>query len=457
MGGHIIDDLIELDDRLHGYQIRAVEHLWEKPRAALYLDMGLGKSAICLQALKPEHLPALIVSTKRAAENSWPHEFDIWRPDLKYKVAVGSPARRAEVLNSDVDAVIVGRDLLHSVRMELGKDHRFKTVILDELSSFKTPSSKRFKAARVLCFNAENVWGLTGTPAPQGYPDLWAQVFLLDKGKRLGRTVGEFRSRFLTPGYRVAGGQVATWNLRHGAKKEIDDLISDICLSMTAKDYLSLPDRMDNRVEVELPPKARKIYESMKKELVATVSNEDYSARDSAHALGRLQQISAGFLYPDPEESTPEDVPVDIHKAKVDTVAEIVESSSTPVLVLYSFQRERDMLVSAIPGAKTPTDSGAIEDFAKGSLHCLVAHPASVGHGLNFQRHCHTVVWSTLPWSSELFLQSNARVYRQGQEHPTVVHYVATSPGVDDIVWKSLKSKLDVQDSLVNSLKESQT
>lgn len=440
-----------LDPRLHGYQRRAVRHLHEHPRAALFLEMGLGKTATVLQALTADHLPALVVSTKRAAELTWPTEAETWRPDLSVQVAKGAPAKRARALSSDADLVVVGRDVLHTVADLLGKDHKFRTVVLDELTSFKTPSSRRFKAARRLCSQVPYVWGLTGTPVPGGYADLWGQLALIDRGARLGRTLGQFRERYLRADFKLSSGAVGSWSLRPGAKERIDSALADVCLSMTAADYLQLPPRTDNTVQVRLPPAAAKVYRELERDLVANLGTGTYTAKDAAQATNRLQQVSAGFLYPDTEE--PEAGTARLHTEKVQAVAEVVEGTGSPVLVLYAFRWERDELLRALPGARAADDGDAVSEFAAGRLPVLVAHPASIGHGLNFQHASHTVVWASLPWSSELYDQANDRVDRQGQTHPVVVHHVQTEPGVDARMLQALQGKIDVQDSLLKALR----
>lgn len=393
-----------------------------------------------------------MVSTKRAAELTWPTEAGIWRPDLTVRVAKGTPARRAQALDSGADLVVVGRDVLHTVADLLGKQHKFRTVVLDELTSFKTPSSRRFKAARRLCSQVPYVWGLTGTPVPGGYADLWGQLALIDRGARLGRTLGLFRERYLRADFKLSSGAVGSWSLQPGAKEKIDAALSDICLSMTATDYLDLPSRTDNVVRVQLPPATAKVYREIERDLVANLESGTYTAKDAAQATGRLQQVSAGFLYPDTEE--PEAGTARLHTEKIQAVAEVVDGTGSPVLVLYAFRWERDELLRVLPGARAADDGDAVQQFAEGRLPVLVAHPASIGHGLNFQHASHTVVWSSLPWSSELYDQANDRVDRQGQTRPVVVHHVQTDPGVDARMLQALRGKIDVQDSLLSSLKK---
>lgn len=436
---------------LRSYQKRAVLHLLENDRAALLLEMGLGKTATVLTALiDDEHLPALVVAPKRIAENVWDTEAQIWRPELSVAVAAGSPAKRKAALASDADITAIGVDNLKDV--PLGK---YKTFILDELSLYKNHDTRRFKILRRLTKKTPYVWGLTGTPSPNGYQDLWAQMFLLDRGRRLGTTVGEFRHQFLFPALTIrnANGHnvTAKWGLQDGAAADIEHRISDICLSMQVKDYLELPKVTFNDIAVDMPAKAWKAYTDMKDTLVAMSEKADYSAANGAVALSKLSQITSGFLLPDAD--SPTDDIWRIHDVRLKAAAEIAETATSPLLIFYQFREERRWLLKNIKGAKAVDESGAIKQFMAGDLPVLVAHPASAGHGLNFQHVCHTIVWITLPWSSEQYLQANARVDRQGQKHPVVIHRLKVNGTVDEVVEKALLDKKSVQDAVLDSLK----
>lgn len=403
-----------------------------------------------LSALVPdEHLPALVVAPKRIAENVWDTEAQLWRPELTVAVAAGSPAKRKSALESGADIVTIGVDNLKDVPL-----HRFKTFILDELSLYKNQSTRRFKLLRKLTKNVRYVWGLTGTPSPNGYQDLWAQMFLLDRGQRLGRTVTEFRRRYLFPAMHIrSNGRdvVAKWGLLDGAAEQIESQIGDLCLSMQSKDYLDLPPVTFNDIPVEMPKKAWSAYEAMKRDLVASVEAGEYTAANGAVALGKLSQITSGFLMPDVDDVGGETHW--FHESRLKAVEELVEAAASPVLVFYQYREERKWLLRRLKGAKAVDQSGAIKEFMAGEVPVLVAHPASAGHGLNFQHVCHTVIWVTLPWSSEQYLQANARVDRQGQSRPVVIHRLQVPGTVDVTIEQALVEKKSVQDAVLDSLK----
>ena len=437
----------ELDPRLHEYQVRAVQHLQDHPRAVLMLDMGLGKTATVLQSLTPDHLPALVVAPKRITEHVWGPEARLWRPELSVGICVGSPAKRQEVLDQEHDIYVISKENSHQV-----KPGRFKTLVLDELSRWKNPSTKGFKVAKRLAETCPNVWGLTGTPAPNGYPDLWGQIYLIDRGVRLKRTVTAFRSKWLYPAGQLPSGVVTKWKLRDFAKDDIDGLLSDICLSMKSSDYLDMREPVLNPIRIELPPKVQKIYKDMETGFVVDAQDDGvFSAGTAAAAQNKLSQITAGFIYPDSDEVERTET-LDLHDLKYQAVLEVVEGTGSPVLVFYRFKHERDRLLELVPESELATDKGVIDRFAKGEVRVMLAHPASMAHGLNLQKNCHTVVWSTLPWSSEEWSQANARVDRQGQTSQVVIHLVVASGTVDEAIKKAVDEKISIQDSLMTAL-----
>lgn len=436
----------ELDPRLHQYQVRAVEHLQDHPRAVLMMEMGLGKTASTLQALTKEHLPALVVAPKRITEHVWGPEGRSWRPDLSVGIAKGTPAQRQKVLDQKHDVYVISKD--NAAQVNPGW---FKTLVFDELSRWKNPATKGFKVAKRLAETCPNVWGLTGTPAPNGYPDLWGQMYLIDRGIRLKRTVTAFRSKWLYPVGQLPSGVVTKWQLRDFAKDEIDSRLGDICLSMKARDYLDLGEPVLNQVQVNLPPKVQKMYKDMQSSFVVNSEGEQfYSAASAAAAQNKLSQITAGFIYPDSDD--PQAPTLDLHDLKYQAISEVVEGTGSPVLVFYRFKRERDELLKAVPQAKLATDKGVIDEFAQGKVQVMLAHPASMAHGLNLQAHCHTVAWSTLPWSSEEWAQANARVDRQGQKNPVVIHLVVAEGTVDEAIKDAVDKKISIQDSLMGAL-----
>lgn len=432
---------------LHGYQRRAVEHLRANDRAALFLDMGLGKTATVLSALQPRHLPALVIAPKRVAEHVWGTERDTWRPDLTIEIAAGSPGKRRSALDSNADVIVIGRDNISDV-----PPGRFDTVILDELSGFKNRSSKRWRAARKLCQQATHVWGLTGTPSPNGLTDLWSQIFLLDNGSRLHTTLTAFRSRWFDPGRRLFNGTVTEWIPKPGADAQIHEALSDICLSMSASDYLELPPVTHNRVQVSMPPRAQRAYQAMKSDLVATldVTGTQVTAASAGVLTGKLSQITSGAIY---QDAPANNVVETLHTAKIDALAEIVDGTGSPVLVFWRFKHERDAIMARLPQAREITEPGVITLWGKGEVPVLLAHPASAGHGLNLQHGgSHTIAWTSLDWSSELWQQANARLVRQGQKHPVTIHRLEVPGTVDGAIWDRLQNKRTVEEALLDAL-----
>lgn len=440
----------ELDSRLHAYQVEAVGHLHANPRAGLFLEMGLGKTATILQAITKEHAPILVVAPKRVAENVWTVEGSIWRPDLSIQIAAGDPKKRAAALASDADVVVIGRDNLKDV--PIGK---FRTVVLDELSSFKNRGTARWKLAKKICTPAAYVWGLTGTPVPNGLMDLWAQVALLDDGQRLGRTLTGYRQRYFAPGRQLPTGVIIEWRLREGSQTAIENKISDICLSMRAEHYLDLPPVTRNIVTVPMDAKTRRIYADMQANLTTQIEERDHAAANSAVLTAKLSQITAGFIYADIDD--PDSSTTALHDNKTAAAIEIVEGTGSPVLIFYRFTEELDRLRAGFKkagiGARTVDEKGVIEDWNKGEVPVLLAHPASAGHGLNLQHGGHTIIWTTLPnCDLEQWDQANARVARQGQTHPVVIHILETPDSVDGEILGSLDGKWTTQDAVMHAL-----
>lgn len=432
--------------KLHDYQQQAVKHLHENNRAALWLDMGLGKTAIVLSALEPHHPPALVVAPKRVAEHVWPAERDRWRPDLHIRVAAGAAAHRRSVLaqakHGTIDITVIGRDNLADA---VGGPWR--TIILDESSSFKNRSTKRWRAAAKLAKAATYVWEMTGTPSPNGLLDLWAQVALLDQGERLGKTLGAYRSRYFTESKWI-NGHVVDWTIRPGAAERIHALLGDICLSMESR--LELPPVTYNTVDVPLSPGLMAAYNRLKKDLVADLDGIPLVASNAAVATGKLSQLTAGFSYPHPDDL--DGVTTDLHMAKMDALAEVIEGTGSPVLVFYRFKHELERL-RQIPGAHSIDRPGRIDRWNAGKVPILLAHPASAGHGLNLQHGGHTIVWTTPTWNAEEYAQANARLARQGQTHPVVIHHLVAPDTVDAVILDRLAGKLSTQDALLKALR----
>ena len=443
--------------QLRDYQLQAVDYLQTRRRAALFLDMGLGKTAICLSALRPSMLPALVVAPKRVAESVWPDETTLWRPDLTVEVVQGDKNRRAGILeHSTADIVVIGRDVLRDAVPYAG---RFKTFIMDEMSSFKSRNSIRWKAAKKIVQGKDYVWGLTGTPSPNGLLDLWAQVYLLDGGKRLGTGITAFRNRYFVAGRQLANGVITEWNLRPGADKRIHEKIEDICLSMETEGRVQLPPVTYNQVKVKLPPKAKKVYKSMKDDLVADLNDlgmtmkEIHTAENAAVLSSKLSQVAAGFMYVD-DADIRGGAYTTFHNEKAKALQEIIEATDSPVLVFYRFRAELDALRKAFPEATALGDGGpeVIRNWNAGKIPVLLAHPASAGHGLNLQHGGHTVVWTSPTWSLEEYMQGNKRIARSGQKHPVVIHHLIAEGTVDTAVMARLQDKKSVQAALLDHL-----
>ncbi len=434
---------------LHSYQRLAVEFLRAQPRAALLLDMGLGKTATTLSALTGDHLPALVVAPKRVAEIVWPEEAELWRPDLSVSLAAGGPKQRHSALRAGADLTVIGRDVLKDA---IGLP--WKTIVLDESSSYKSHRSQRTRAAYKLAQEAEHCWLLTGTPAPNGLMDLFAQIRILDGGERLGKTLTAYRNRYFYPAGRLPNGIVTDWQLHEGAEGAIHKKIEDICLSMRSIDHLDLPPVTVNPVKVELPKQIRATYRRLKEDLVVGLDGEldglQFSAANAAVLSSRLQQVTAGFLYPDTDD--PDGETAFLHHAKLDALEEIVEGTESPILVFYAFKAELELLQKRFPEAR-PIDSEAIRSWNRGEVPMLLAHPASAGHGLNLQKGGHVIAWMTQPWSMELWEQANGRLARQGQEHPVVIHVIQAIGTVDMAVDRALRRKLGVHEALLDHLR----
>lgn len=396
-----------------------------------------------------------MVAPKRVAEEVWSVEKELWRPDLSIGVAKGSPDARRAVLASDADIVTLGRDNLKDLFDSKGRPvpHRFRTIIIDELSGYKSRTSQRWKMMKKLVGTVDHVWGLTGTPTPNGLLDLWAQIALLDDGARLGKNITTYRSRYFSPGRRLPNGIITEWIPREQSPDHIQRAVEDICLSMETDGRVALPAVTYNPVAVTLPFAVRKVYDTVKRDLVVDLreifDGEIHSAANAAVLTSKLSQIAAGFIYADDADLRPGEH-TRLHTAKVDAVREVVEGTGgSPVLVFYRFQVERTLLLEAFPGARTIDEPGVMEDWNAGRVPLLVAHPASAGHGLNLQHGGHTIVWTSLPWSLEEWQQANKRLARQGQKHPVVIHTLEARGTIDPLIRARLADKTAVQDTLL--------
>lgn len=450
-------------DNLHDYQVRGINHIIENECAALFLDCGMGKSATTLTAIK-ELIDSCIISSvliiapKRVAEVTWKDEIANWEHlnGLTISVIAGTVKERREAMGKKADIYTVGRDnIVWLVTEHGGVKLPYDMVVIDELTSFKNSSSKRFRALRKVRKFIPRVVGLTGTPTPQGMIDLFAQMYLVDGGQRLGKTITAYRDRFFKPGKRN-GDIVYEYVLKspqNETEQQISNLISDITISMKAEDYLKMPDRMSLYDYVELPPKAMEAYRTFEREQIIELINSDEPlTAATAAALGnKLQQMAGGRVY-DSDRKV-----IDVHDEKIEKLKEIVEASNgEPVLVAYAFKHEQARIMEALKEFKPRKLETAqdIADWNGGKVPLMVAHPASVGHGINIQKGGHILVWFGNTWSLELYQQFNARLYRQGQMKPVMIHHIVAKNTIDEKIIKSLSGKKESQDGLMNSIKE---
>lgn len=442
----------------HDYQKRATDLVISVPKIGLFLDMGLGKTVITMTAIQElmfdrfEVSRVLVIAPKRVAEDTWTREHAKWDHlrDLKISKVLGTAAQRRKALEAEADIYVIGRDNVVWLVEHLQKVRKgwpFDMVVIDELSSFKNPQAKRFRALRKAMPHVKRVVGLTGTPSPNGLMDLWAEVYLLDRGERLGSTLGAYRERYFRPGARN-GYVVYKWDALPGARKEIEAKISDICVSMSAADYLKLPKRIDNVIPVQLSPAEMAAYKTMEAEQLLQIEDDDIAALNAAAVMTKLLQIANGSVY------AVDGKVVQIHSAKLEALEEIIDTTDGPVLVFYSYKHDLAAIQGSIKGARILNSTADIADWNAGKVQVLLAHPASVGYGLNLQEGGHVIVWYGLTWSLELYQQANARLYRQGQEKPVIIHHLIAEGTVDEEVMQALQHKDTSQAALLAALKE---
>jgi SNF2 family DNA or RNA helicase len=441
--------------KLHDYQEVGVQFLQNNPRAGLFLSVGLGKTVISLSALTPDRLPALIVAPKRVADLVWEDERDKWRPDLSFVKAIGSPQERQERLHSGADLVVMSRDTLKDIRV---RPPKFKTLIFDESSGLKSRKT-RFQLTKqfVNRRHVENVWLLTGTPIPNGYMDIWPQIYLLDDGERLGPNITTYRNRYFYPGLVLPVTHVvARWDLKPEAEERIKEKVQDIVLGMSGETRLDLPPVTVNDVKVKLPAGVMKDYEQFRRDKLIDfefLGGEIHTAANAAVLSGKLSQMSAGGLYVDDADLRESEYRW-IHDAKLDALEEILEENNgSPMLVFYRFKFERKEILKRFhKHARETKEKGFMKDWNAGKIPLLLSHPASDAMGLNLQYGGSTIVWTSLTWSSEQWEQGNGRIARQGQEKPVVIHRLL---GIDTLDFHQVgvvERKVSVQQALRDHL-----
>lgn len=445
----------------HSYQRYAIDRIVSDPRVGLFLDCGLGKTVISLTAvneLKYQRwavAKTLVVAPKKVAEATWSREAEKWDhlKHLRIIPVLGTAAHRIRALNTPGDVWIVNRENVPWLVEYYRNAWPFDLVILDESSSFKNPQSKRFKALKMVLPRINRLVELTGTPAPNGLEDLWAQIYLLDGGERLGKTLTSYREAFFTQDYAQPGQMYRTYSPQDGAEARVKAAIADICVSMKAEDYLELPEYIEDIVPVALDGKAQKAYDKLEEELLLEVDDQTVTAGTAAVLNGKLLQLCSGAVY-DSEGRV-----LELHRCKIEAFLEVIEQlNGEHALVFYWFQHERDRLVEALKDTglrvrvyKGPGDE---TDWNAGKIDILLAHPASCAYGLNLQAGGHHEIWFGYPnWALELYQQANARLYRQGQKYPVIAHLLIVQGGMDEDVVSSLRDKGDSQESLMQALK----
>lgn len=393
----------------------------------------------------------LIIAPKSVAQLTWPSELEKWEhtKGLTYTTVLGSEKKRLEALEKDVDLYIINRENIPWLVNHYKTRWPFEILVIDELSSFKNPSAKRFKALKKILYRTERVIGLTGTPAPNNLLDLWSQIFLLDQGKRLERYVTHYKERYFYPAY-GSGHIVYKWELKDGSEDAIYRKIDDIAISMKAKDYLDLPKRTDNIIEVHLPKKAMREYDELEKELLLEYDEgQDVVALNSAALAGKLMQMANGTVYDEDKNE------IEVHSAKLDELDRIIEDSQgEPVLVFYHYKHDLKRLRARFKDAEVMNiEDDTAARWNRGEIPILLAHPQSAGHGLNLQAGGHIIVWYSMTWALELYQQANARLDRQGQTKPVIVHHLVAKDTVDELAMAALARKEAGQDALMQALK----
>lgn len=440
--------------KAHEYQKFATQFILANPIAAVFLEMGLGKSVITLTALFDLCLDqflirkVLVIAPLRVARDTWPLEIEKWNhlDGLTYSVAVGTEVERISALTKPADVYLINRENVDWLINKSGHSFNFDMVVIDELSSFKSYQAKRFRSLLKVRPKVKRIVGLTGTPSSNGLMDLWAEFRLLDFGERLGRYITQYRMNFFVPDKRNQQ-MVFSYKPKPGAEAAIYQQISDITISMKSADFLQMPKCVINEVEVKLSEKERTIYDELKREMVVSLGEEEIDASNAATLSGKLLQMANGAIYNE-EKSV-----LHIHDRKLDALEDLIEGANgKPVLVAYWYKHDLERIKKRFPVREIQT-SKDILDWNNGNISLAAIHPASAGHGLNLQSGGSTLIWFGLTWSLELYQQTNARLWRQGQESTVIIHHIISKDTIDEDVMKALKKKEKVQGNLIDAVK----
>ena len=436
------------------YQEYATRFIQTHEVSAIFLDCGMGKSVITLTAIKRllakgKARRVLVVAPLRVAQTTWPDEIQKWDhlKGLTYAVAVGSEEKRKAALAKKADITIINRENVEWLIAKSGQKWCYDTVVLDELSSFKSYQAKRFKYLLKVRPFVSRIVGLTGTPASNGLMDLWAEFRVLDLGERLGRYITRYREAYFKPDKRNAQ-VVFSYKPLPGAEERIYEKISDITISMKAKDYLHLPELVFNEVFVKLDEKAERAYAEFKADMVVELKGEEIDAVNAAVLSNKLLQMANGAIY------TEDGKVIRIHDKKLDALEDMLESANgKPVLVAYWFKHDLQRIKERFPFAREIKTAEDIRAWNNGEIAMGLIHPASAGHGLNLQRGGSTIIWFGLTWSLELYQQLNARLYRQGQKETVIIHHILTEGTMDERVLRAVGEKDKTQSALIDAVK----
>mgnify|MGYP002616808201 FL=1 len=438
----------------HEYQTYATNFILEHPVAAVLLEMGLGKSVITLTAIyelmlnRFEIEKVLVIAPLRVARDTWPAEIEKWEhlKGLTYSVAIGTEAERIAALKRPAHLYLINRE---NVDWLITKSHLpfdYDMVVIDELSSFKSYAAKRFKSLLKVRPRVKRMVGLTGTPSGNGLMDLWAEFRVLDMGQRLGRDITHYRNNFFVPDKRNQQ-MIFSYKPRAGAEDAIYRLISDITISMKSADFLKMPECIINEVSVALSEKEWSVYQALQEDMVVDLKDEEIDAVNAAALSGKLLQMANGAVYNEEKEV------IRIHDRKLDALEDLIEGANgKPVLVAYWYNHDLQRIKErfSVREIKTSQD---IKDWNNGEIPVAVIHPASAGHGLNIQFGGSTIIWFGLTWSLELYQQTNARLWRQGQNNTVVIHHIIAKDTIDEDVMKALRKKEKIQSALIDSVK----
>ena len=438
----------------HEYQEYAIKFILSHPIAAILLEMGLGKSVITLTAIFDLTLDSflirkvLVIAPLRVARDTWPAEIEKWDHlnGLTYSVAIGSEAQRKAALLQRAQVYLINRENVDWLINDSGLPFDYDMVVIDELSSFKSHTSKRFRALRKVRPNVKRIVGLTGTPSSNGLMDLWAEIGILDMGQRLGRYISHFRNAYFVPDKRNQQ-IIFTYKPKPGAEEAIYRLISDITISMKNTDYLKLPDLVINEIPVLLSEDERQHYEIMKSEMVLSLKGTEIDAVNAAALSNKLLQMANGAVY-DGNGGV-----IRIHDRKLDALEDIIEAANgKPVLIAYWYKHDLERIMERFPAIQLD-NAESIKRWNDGEIPVAVIHPASAGHGLNLQAGGSCLVWFGLTWSLELYQQTNARLWRQGQKDTVIIHHIVAKETIDEQVMKALKRKDKTQTALIDAVK----